>query len=489
MEQQQIICVQNYINGKFTESQEFIDSYNPATGKIWARIPDSTEAEANLAVAAAQNALIGWAETTIEKRTKILLNVADLLEQRLDEFAEVESRDQGKPIWLAKTVDIPRAVYNFRCFATSVLHHVDTSTYLDAADSVNYTSRGPVGVAVLISPWNLPLYLLTFKIAPAIACGNTVVCKPSEMTSVTAWMLCRILTEAGLPDGVVNMVFGTGPKVGSILVSHPQTQLISFTGSTATAERIRLASAPYCKKLSLELGGKNAAVIFDDTDVDKCISTTIRSSFLNQGEICLCTSRLFVQRGIFDSFIDKFVQATRNIKVGDPTQNSSWMGALISKEHKEKVLSFIKLAQDEGLKICCGESVDSLTLDAANQQGYFVQPTVIVNPTDSSRLMQEEIFGPVVCIVPFTTETEVLERVNNSKYGLCATVWTSDVGKAHRVARKLQVGTVWVNCWLVRDLHMPFGGVKSSGIGREGVADSVDFYTEVKTVCVQIGKI
>jgi acyl-CoA reductase-like NAD-dependent aldehyde dehydrogenase len=309
------------------------------------------------------------------------------------------------------------------------------------------------------------------------------------MTSVTAWMLCRILTEAGLPDGVVNMVFGTGPKVGSILVSHPQTQLISFTGSTATAERIRLASAPYCKKLSLELGGKNAAVIFDDTDVDKCISTTIRSSFLNQGEICLCTSRLFVQRGIFDSFIDKFVQATRNIKVGDPTQNSSWMGALISKEHKEKVLSFIKLAQDEGLKICCGESVDSLTLDAANQQGYFVQPTVIVNPTDSSRLMQEEIFGPVVCIVPFTTETEVLERVNNSKYGLCATVWTSDVGKAHRVARKLQVGTVWVNCWLVRDLHMPFGGVKSSGIGREGVADSVDFYTEVKTVCVQIGKI
>jgi acyl-CoA reductase-like NAD-dependent aldehyde dehydrogenase len=487
-----VTVVNNFVDGEFClpDDGQYLDSVNPATGQVWAKIADSGQSDVERAVNAANNALLHWTRVPTQTRSQILCRVADLLEERLEEFAVAESRDQGKPVWLARSVDIPRAVHNFRSFATSMLHHCERSTYLDTADALNYTSRDPVGVAVLISPWNLPLYLLTFKMAPALACGNTVVCKPSELTSVTCWMLCQLLQQAGVPRGVVNVVFGSGSRVGNALVAHPRTHLVSFTGSTLTAHQIRLAAAPYCKKLSLELGGKNAAVIFEDADLEKCLETTIRSSFMNQGEICLCTSRLFVDKSIFNSFLQKFVERTRKITVGDPMLDSTWMGALVSRQHRDKVLGYIELAQSEGCQVCCGHGVDGpIDLDESHREGYFIRPTVLTNVSDKSRLMTEEIFGPVVCVVPFDTEHEVVDRVNSVEYGLSATVWSGNVDRIHRVARVLKVGTVWLNCWMVRDLHMPFGGMKSSGIGREGIVDSLEFYTELRTVCLQLSTI
>ncbi|XP_064652026.1 2-aminomuconic semialdehyde dehydrogenase-like [Lineus longissimus] len=477
--------VKNYINGQFIDGGETIDNYDPSTGKVYSKVPDSSAEEVNLAIAAAKSAFLEWSASTPQERSKVMMKIADILESRLDEFAKAESRDQGKTVTVATTVDIPRAVYNFRFFATAILHYTQSSSTLDGVDAINYVTRDPVGVAGLISPWNLPLYLLTFKIAPCIATGNTCVCKPSEMTSVTAWMLCEVFREAGLPPGVVNMVFGTGPRSGQALVQHPDVHLISFTGSTPTAEKIQHATAPFCKKLSLELGGKNAGIVFNDADLEKCIPTMIRSSFANQGEICLCTSRIFVQHGIYSEFLEKFVKATRAFKVGDPADKSSQMGALISKEHYEKVSGYVKLAEMECATINCGHRVDQLVLPPEKSEGYFMLPTVITDVSDVSRLMQEEIFGPVTCIVPFHTEEEVVARANGVKYGLCASVWAQDVGVVHRVGRKLKVGTVWCNCWLVRDLNMPFGGVKSSGIGSEGYPYSLEFFTEAKTICIK----
>lgn len=340
-------------------------------------------------------------------------------------------------------------------------------------------------LAGLISPWNLPLYLLTWKIAPAIAAGNTVIAKPSELTSVTAWMMCKLLEKAGVPPGVVNIVFGTGPRVGEALVSHPEVPLISFTGSQPTAERITLLSAPHCKRLSLELGGKNPAIIFEDANLEECIPTTVRSSFANQGEICLCTSRIFVQKSIYSEFLKRFLEATKLWKVGIPSDPSASMGALISKAHLEKVRSYIKKARAEGAQILCGEGVDKLSLPPRNQGGYFMLPTVITDIKDESSCMKEEIFGPVTCVVPFDSEEEVIKRANSVKYGLAATVWSSNVGRVHRVAKKLQSGLVWTNCWLIRELNLPFGGMKSSGVGREGAKDSYEFFTEVKTITIK----
>ncbi|KAI2649623.1 2-aminomuconic semialdehyde dehydrogenase [Labeo rohita] len=479
------LVLENYIGGKFVPCSKLIDSFNPSTGTVYCKIPDSGPEEVDAAVRAAKEAFPDWSAKSPEARSKVLNKLADLIEARLEEFAQAESKDQGKAITFARNVDIPRAAHNFRFFASSVLHHTSDCSQMDHMGCLNYTIRCPVGVAGLISPWNLPLYLLTWKIAPAVAAGNTVVAKPSEMTSVTAWMMCQLLEEAGFPPGVVNIVFGTGPRAGDALVSHPDVPLISFTGGTATARLITERSAPYCKKLSLELGGKNPAIIFADADMEQCISTTVRSSFSNQGEICLCTSRIFVERSIYPEFLTRFVEAARRWKTGAPTDPSNDNGALISKEHLQKVKGYVALALKEGAQVHCGEGVDKLTLPEQNAGGYFMLPTIISGVKDSSALMQEEIFGPVTCVTPFDEEEEVISRANGVRYGLSATVWSRDVGRVHRVARKLEAGLVWTNCWLVRDLNLPFGGMKSSGIGREGGVDSYHFFTEVKSITIK----
>ncbi|XP_041361231.1 2-aminomuconic semialdehyde dehydrogenase-like [Gigantopelta aegis] len=478
------VTVSNFINGKYEATSTYIDSYDPSTGEVWAKIPDSGQTEVDLAVKAATQAFDGWSSTPPAQRSKILNRIADILERRLDEFAELESRDQGKPVWLSKAVDIPRAVYNFRFFASSILYEVTTSSQMESANAFNYTVTKPVGVAGLITPWNLPLYLLTFKVAPAIAFGNTCVVKPSEMTSVSAFKLCEIFNEAGLPAGVVNMVFGVGPRAGEALVKHPNVPLISFTGGTVTAEKLRIAAAPFCKKFSLELGGKNPAVIFSDVDLESCVQSVVRSSFSNQGEICLCTSRVFVQRELYPKFLERFIQEVEKLKVGDPTDKDTFVGALISREHLEKVKRYVSIAVEEGAT--CHHAKAELVLPEKNKNGYYMQPVIVTGVTDESRLMQEEIFGPVTCVVPFDTEEEVIKRANGVKFGLCAVLWTKDVNRLHRVAKKLEVGTVWINCWLVRDLNMPFGGIKDSGIGLEGAKDSLDFFTNKKTICVKL---
>ncbi|XP_068087715.1 2-aminomuconic semialdehyde dehydrogenase isoform X2 [Hyperolius riggenbachi] len=402
-----------------------------------------------------------------------------------EEWLPVSGSPRRKTVGLARTVDIPRSVYNFRFFASSIQHHTTECTQMDHLNCMHYTVRTPVGVAGLISPWNLPLYLLTWKIAPAIACGNTVVAKPSEMTSVTAWMMCKLMDEAGVPPGVINIVFGTGSKAGEALVGHPDVPLISFTGSTVTAQHIIEKSAPFYKKLSLELGGKNPAIIFEDADLKECIATTVRSSFTNQGEICLCTSRIYVQSSVYEEFLKRFVEATRKWKVGNPSDPTASMGALISQNHLAKVKGYVKKALEEGASVVCGEGIDVLSIPPEHRGGYFMLPTVIVGLKEDSCCMQEEIFGPVTCVVPFDSEEEVIEKANGVKYGLSATLWTRDVGRVHRVAKKLQSGLVWTNCWLVRDLNLPFGGIKASGVGREGAKDSYEFFTEVKTVTIK----
>ncbi|XP_006144400.1 2-aminomuconic semialdehyde dehydrogenase isoform X1 [Tupaia chinensis] len=482
---QELLILENFIDGKFLPCHSYIDSYDPSTGEVYCRVPNSGKEEIEAAVQAARAAFPGWSSWSPQERSRVLNKLADLLEQSLEEFAQAESKDQGKTLTLARTMDIPRSVQNFRFFASSILHHTSECTQMDHAGCFHYTVRSPVGVAGLISPWNLPLYLLTWKIAPAIAAGNTVIAKPSELTSVTAWMLCKLLDKAGIPPGVVNIVFGTGPRVGEALVTHPEVPLISFTGGQLTAERITHLSAPHFKKLSLELGGKNPAIIFDDANLEECIPATVRSSFANQGEICLCTSRIFVQKSIYSEFLKRFVEATREWKVGIPSDPSASMGALISNTHLEKVRSYIKKARAEGAQILCGEGVDTLDLPPKNRAGYFMLPTVITNITDESCCMKEEIFGPVTCVVPFDNEEEVIKRANNVKYGLAATVWSSNVGRIHRVAKGLQSGLVWTNCWLIRELNLPFGGMKSSGIGREGAKDSYEFFTEIKTITVK----
>ena len=482
-----MINIENFIGGKFFPCDKHVESFNPSTGKVYAKVPNSNSAIVDLAVKAAEKAKVGWSETIPKQRSDIMLKIASLLEERLEEFVIAESTEQGKPRWLARAVDIPRAVYNFRFFATAILHQINNSTQLPEFNAINYVVRQPAGIAGLITPWNLPLYLLTFKLAPAIAAGCCVVAKPSEMTSVTAWMLCSILNEAGLPPGVINIVFGTGSETGCAIVEHPGIKVLSFTGSTPVGKYIQQASANCVKKLSLELGGKNAGVIFSDANFEKCVTTSVRSAFANQGEICLCTSRLFVQEDIFYKFCKRYVEVVCEMKVGPPENPDTKVGALISKEHLAKVKLYVKQALDDGGKIIFGETLDEpLELPELNKDGYFMKPTVIVDLDDSARCMQEEIFGPVVCISPFKTEEEVIKRVNNVEYGLAATLWTQDVSRLHRVGQKIDAGTVWCNCWMVRDLRMPFGGMKMSGVGRESQQESLDFYTEQKTLCVQL---
>jgi len=482
-----LIYFKNFINGEFVDPTEgaWLDSEDPSTAEVFAKVADSGQEDVERAVQAANEAFPAWAALDVHERSRFLNRIADAIEANLEEFAVAESKDQGKPVSLARRIDIPRAVYNFRFFAGAVLHHEDMATHSQGpfGDAVNYTVNQPVGVAGLISPWNLPLYLLTWKIAPALATGNTIVAKPSEMTSYTAWKLCSVLQSVGLPKGVVNMVFGTGPRAGSHLVRHPQVPLISFTGGTATGEVIQRDSAAFCKKLSLELGGKNPNIVFADAQLDEAVVNSVRAAFTNQGEVCLCGSRLFVERPIYEEFVERFIAETKKIVVGDPRDANSVMGALVSKQHMDKVLYYINLAREEGGTIAFGG--DRPALEGKLQNGYFVNPTVITGLAPSSRVQQEEIFGPVVTIWPFDTEKEVVGYANTIRYGLSSSIWTQNIERANRVAMSLQAGTVWVNCWMNRDLRVPFGGSKHSGIGREGGKFSLDFFTEQKTICVK----
>jgi len=470
----------NFIGGRFVppHSGAYIDDLNPATEEVIAAIPDSDGQDIDDAVVAAKEAFPVWSRTPAAERSRLLLKLADLIEQNLEELARLESIDNGKALSLARRLDIPRAVLNFRFFATGILHQSTEAHSTDGA-ALNYTLRQPLGVAGLISPWNLPLYLLSWKIAPAIATGNTCVAKPSELTPLTANRLAELSIEAGIPPGVINIVHGYGSKAGRALAAHPDVPLISFTGGTVTGAAVAANAAPRFKKLSLELGGKNPNLIFADADLDDAVATTIRSSFWNQGEICLCGSRIFVERSAYDAFVDRFVAATQKLKIGDPLDESTDVGALISAEHLKKVTGYIELAKQEGGTIVAGGH-------RVDRRGYFVEPTIITGLGTNCRVLQEEIFGPVVTVTPFDGEEEAIAMANSTRYGLASTVWTRDLQRAHRVAAAIDSGTVWINCWLLRDLRVPFGGMRESGVGREGGFESLNFFTEAKNVCVKL---
>lgn len=476
--------IKNYINGKLLDpiSKKYLDNFCPSTGKVYSYIPDSDEHDVEIAYQAAQLAFISWSDTPKEKRANYLIEISRLIEKNLEKLALAESIDNGKPLKLAKTIDIPRAADNFHFYGTGILHYASHAHSMENS-AINYTLRQPIGVAGCISPWNLPLYLFSWKIAPALAAGCTVVAKPSEVTPMTAFLLSEICIEAGLPPGVLNIVHGLGNKVGQAIVSHPDIPLISFTGGTSTGKTIASIAAPMFKKLSLELGGKNPNIIFADCDYEKMLSSTMRSSFSNQGQICLCGSRIFIERSIYEKFKLDFISKTKALLVGNPLDDKTNIGAIVSKEHQQKILSYIELAKTEGGKIICGGKVKIVDGDFAG--GYFIEPTIIEGLKYNCRSNQEEIFGPVVSLTPFDSEEEVLMMANSTIYGLAGIVWTENLTRAHRLANNLKAGIVWVNCWLLRDLRTPFGGVKASGVGREGGFEGLDFFTEPKNVCIK----
>lgn len=477
--------IQNFIGGVFQtpRSGNYMDNINPATGEAIGKIPDSNEKDVAEAVSAAKKAFPAWSVTPVEKRFHILNRIAELIDQHLDQLALAETTDNGKPLLLSKRVDIPRASANFRFFATGIMHFAAESHSMEDK-VINYTLRQPIGIVGCISPWNLPLYLFTWKIAPALAAGNCVIAKPSEVTPVTAYLLSHICKEAGLPDGVLNIVHGSGNITGEAIVKHPEVKAISFTGSTRAGERIASLAAPKFKKLSLELGGKNPNIIFADCDWDKMMKTTIQSSFSNQGEICLCGSRILIEESIYGKFKKEFVEKTKALTVGDPLEDYSKQGAIVSKVHFDKIMRCIDTAKQEGGKILCGGSAVKLAGRCA--KGYFIEPTVVEGLGPDCQTNQEEIFGPVVTLQSFKTEEEAVQLANATSYGLAATIWTQDVSVANRVAAKVESGIIWVNCWLLRDLRTPFGGMKNSGVGKEGGWEALRFFTESKNVCIQL---
>lgn len=478
------MTLQNYINGNFHNpvQDNWIDNYCPANGEVYGQIPNSTTEDVENAYIAAQSAFPSWSQTTLEERSRILIKISELLETNLKRFAEAESKDNGKPISLAKAVDIPRAADNFRFFGNAITQFASESHESIGHQAINYTLRQPIGVVGCISPWNLPLYLFTWKIAPAIAAGNCVVAKPSEVTPMTAYLLGDICNEAGLPKGVLNIVHGLGTTTGQAIVEHPDIKAISFTGGTKTGAHIAKVTAPMFKKLSLELGGKNPNIIFADCDYDNMLETTVRSSFSNQGQICLCGSRIFVEASIYSKFKQDFVEKVNQLKVGHPSLTSTNIGALVSKTHLEKVQKYIEIAKEEGGIVLCGGNAVTVK---GYENGYYLEPTVIEVKTDTCRVNQEEIFGPVVTIMPFHSEDEVLQMSNKVDYGLSATIWTNNLSRTMRMSSQLQAGIIWVNTWMMRDLRTPFGGVKASGIGREGGFEALRFFTEAKNVCIK----
>ena len=474
----------NYIDGDLVPaaSGNWLDDFEPATGQAYAQIPDSGEADVEAAVAAAQRAFPAWSATSAEERSRWLQTLAGLVERDLEKLAHAESVDSGKPLALARRVDIPRAVANLRFFAAAATQFASESHAMESG-AINYTLRSPLGVVGCISPWNLPLYLFTWKIAPALAAGNCVVAKPSEITPMTAYLFSELCREAGLPAGVFNVLHGLGPKAGTALVEHPSVKAISFTGGTRTGADIATRAAPRFKKLSLELGGKNPTLVFADCDFDTTVAESVRAAFSNQGEICLCGSRIFIERSIYERFRDAFVEKVKSLVQGDPLEEPTEQGALVSEAHMQKVLGYLDLARQEGGKILCGGERVQVSGRCAN--GWFVAPTVIENLPADCRVNQEEIFGPVVTLIPFDTEDEAIAWANSTPYGLAASLWSRDVSRCHRVAAQLEAGLIWVNCWMLRDLRVPMGGVKQSGAGREGGWEAMRFFTEPRNVCIK----
>jgi aminomuconate-semialdehyde/2-hydroxymuconate-6-semialdehyde dehydrogenase len=476
----------NYIDGKLVppNSGRFMENIEPATGLRYSTIADSDHTDIECAVIAAEQAFKGWSESSIEDRSEVLGRIADLILENLEELALAESIDTGKPLTIARQVDIPRASMNFRFFSTAIRHFFSES-HATGNQALNYTLRVPLGAVACISPWNLPLYLFTWKIAPALAAGNTVVAKPSELAPMTAFRLAKLCIEAGLPPGVLNIVHGLGAQAGQSLVEHPKIQAVSFTGGTRTGAQIAKTAGSVFKKLSLELGGKNPNIVFADCNFDKALATTLRSSFFNQGEVCLAGSRIFIESALYERFKRELVAKTREIETGDPMSPHSTLGALISEAHLNKVLSYIDLARAEGGTILTGGA--RLQPTGRCQNGFFMEPTVIEGLPADCRTNQEEIFGPVVTLIPFESEDQVLAYANSTPYGLAASIWSENVSRCHRLASRIQSGIVWINCWMLRDLRTPFGGMKQSGVGREGGFEALRFFTEAKNICIDLG--
>ncbi|MFY0630114.1 MAG: aldehyde dehydrogenase [Flavobacteriaceae bacterium] len=476
--------IQNYINGEYRSpiSQQWLDNYNPSKGEVYGQIPNSGSEDVEKAYEAAKAAFPSWSNTTLDERSQILSRIAQLITERLPELAAAESKDNGKPLKLATAIDIPRASSNFQFFANAITQFASEAHESVGMGAMNFTLRHPIGVVGCISPWNLPLYLFTWKIAPALAAGNCVVAKPSEVTPMTAYLLGEICNEAGLPKGVLNIVHGLGTTTGQAIVEHPDIKAISFTGGTVTGAHIARVAAPMFKKLSLELGGKNPNMIFADCDYDEMLKTTVRSSFANQGQICLCGSRIFVEASIYEKFKADFVEAVSQLKVGNPFDATANIGALVSKPHLEKVKSYIDNAEEFGGKVIFGGKRVSVH---NSEEGYYLEPTIIEVQDNQCKLNQEEIFGPVVTIMSFEKEEEVLNMANDVVYGLSATLWTNNLKRTMRISKEIHAGILWVNTWLLRDLRTPFGGVKASGVGREGGFEALRFFTEPKNICIK----
>lgn len=479
-----MLHIKNYINGELQDPQsgQWLSNVRPATAEEYSRVARSSAADVQSAVEAAQGAFTQWSGMSAKERSTILLRLSALVAEHAEKLAIAESEDQGKPLWLSKAMDIARAEENLAFFATEILH-TTTPAYQTDSKTLNYTVRTPLGVVGCISPWNLPLYLFTWKIAPALAAGNCVIAKPSELTPLTAYLFSELCIEAGLPKGVLNILHGLGSEVGAAIVEHPGIKAISFTGGTTTGRVIAKVAAPMFKKLSLELGGKNPTIVCADVDIPSVAKQVARAAFTNQGEICLCGSRIFIEAAIYEKFKTALIDETQKFVVGDPMEPATRCGALVSEDHMNKVLGYVRGAIADGATVLTGG--ERVQVGGRCEHGYFVAPTLLEGLDAYQTINQEEVFGPVATLIPFTTNEEVLQYANSTSYGLAASVWTNDISRAHTLAHGIESGIVWINCWLVRDLRTPFGGVKQSGVGREGGTEALRFFTEIKNVCLQ----